>query len=57
MAASMRAFASTLRDVNFQLSWLHSGQFGGSYIAADKGYWSDQGLNVSLSQGGPQRAR
>lgn len=53
MAAGMPAFASTLRDVNFQLSWLHSVQFGGSYIAADKGYWSDQGLNVSLSQGGP----
>jgi len=28
-------------------------QFGGSYIAAHKGYWSDLGLDVSLSQGGP----
>lgn len=28
-------------------------QFGGSYIAASKGYWSDLGLEVSLSQGGP----
>ncbi len=40
-------------SVNFQLSWLHSVQFGGSYIAANKGYWSDLGLDVSLSQGGP----
>ncbi|MCV6597371.1 MAG: ABC transporter substrate-binding protein [Mangrovicoccus sp.] len=39
--------------VNFQLSWLHSVQFGGSYIAQSKGYWADQGLEVTLSPGGP----
>ncbi|MFK7878175.1 ABC transporter substrate-binding protein [Roseobacter sp.] len=50
-AAGVPAFGAT--SVNFQLSWLHSVQFGGSYIAADKGYWSDQGLDVSLNQGGP----
>ncbi|MFL4470590.1 ABC transporter substrate-binding protein [Tateyamaria armeniaca] len=50
-AAGVPAFGAT--SVNFQLSWLHSVQFGGSYIAANKGYWSDQGLDVSLSQGGP----
>lgn len=41
------------RDVALQLSWLHSVQFGGSYIALDRGWWSDGGLNVSLLQGGP----
>jgi len=50
-AAGVPAFAAT--SVNFQLSWLHSVQFGGSYIAAKKGYWTEQGLDVSLSQGGP----
>ncbi|WP_300072963.1 ABC transporter substrate-binding protein [uncultured Ruegeria sp.] len=50
-AAGVPAFAAT--SVNFQLSWLHSVQFGGSYIAAQKGYWTEQGLDVSLSQGGP----
>lgn len=50
-AAGVPALAAT--SVNFQLSWLHSVQFGGSYIAATKGYWADQGLDVSLSQGGP----
>jgi ABC-type nitrate/sulfonate/bicarbonate transport system substrate-binding protein len=39
--------------VNLQLSWLHSVQFGGSYIALDKGYWRDAGLAVSLLPGGP----
>ncbi|MEM6372906.1 MAG: ABC transporter substrate-binding protein [Pseudomonadota bacterium] len=50
-AVGVPAFAAS--SVNFQLSWLHSVQFGGSYIAANKGYWSDLGLDVSLAQGGP----
>lgn len=36
-----------------QLSWLHSVQFGGSYIALQNGYWREAGLDVSLLQGGP----
>lgn len=52
-AAGVPAFAASQTAVNFQLSWLHSVQFGGSYIAAQRGYWRDQGLDVSLSQGGP----
>ncbi|WP_040818797.1 ABC transporter substrate-binding protein [Litoreibacter arenae] len=47
------AGADDRKQVNFQLSWLHSVQFGGSYIAQKSGYWSDQGLAVSLTQGGP----
>ncbi len=39
--------------VSLQLSWLHSVQFAGSYIAQERGYWADQGLEVSLSPGGP----
>jgi NitT/TauT family transport system substrate-binding protein len=39
--------------VNFQLSWLPSVQFGGSYLALSKGYWTDLGLAVSLQPGGP----
>ncbi|WP_299681315.1 ABC transporter substrate-binding protein [uncultured Roseobacter sp.] len=48
---AIRAAASV--PVNFQLSWLHSVQFGGSYIAEAKGYWSDLGLDVALTPGGP----
>ncbi|MEM8553686.1 MAG: ABC transporter substrate-binding protein, partial [Pseudomonadota bacterium] len=40
-------------SVGFQLSWLHSVQFAGSYIAQSKGYWSDLGLDVALTPGGP----
>lgn len=51
--AALPAFAQTSRTARLQLSWLHSVQFGGSYIAAQNGYWTDQGLEVALSQGGP----
>ncbi|WBU56544.1 ABC transporter substrate-binding protein [Paracoccus sediminicola] len=47
----MRAAAQT--PVSLQLSWLHSVQFAGSYIAQDRGFWRDAGLEVALQQGGP----
>jgi ABC-type nitrate/sulfonate/bicarbonate transport system substrate-binding protein len=46
-----RAFAQT--PVSLQLSWLHSVQFAGSYIAQQRGWWKEAGLEVSLLQGGP----
>ncbi|MEM9344415.1 MAG: ABC transporter substrate-binding protein [Pseudomonadota bacterium] len=52
-SVGLPALAANLQPVNFQLSWLHSVQFGGSYIAANNGYWTDAGLEVSLAQGGP----
>ncbi len=47
------ALAAATSPVTFQLSWLHSVQFGGSYIAAEKGYWTELGLDVTLASGGP----
>lgn len=46
-----RAQAQTA--VALQLSWLHSVQFGGSYIAQDRGVWREAGLEVALLSGGP----
>ncbi|MEM7693268.1 MAG: ABC transporter substrate-binding protein [Pseudomonadota bacterium] len=46
-----RAAAQTA--VALQLSWLHSAQFAGSYIAQDRGFWADAGLDVTLLSGGP----
>ncbi len=45
------AFAQT--PVGLQLSWLHSVQFAGSYIAQDRGWWSEADLDVALLPGGP----
>lgn len=39
--------------VGLQLSWLHSVQFAGSYLARENGWWHEAGLEVSLLQGGP----
>ncbi|ETX14364.1 twin-arginine translocation pathway signal protein [Roseivivax halodurans JCM 10272] len=46
-----RALAQT--PVALQLSWLHSVQFAGSYLAQENGWWQESGLDVSLLQGGP----
>ncbi len=45
--------AAAQSPVSLQLSWLHSSQFAGSYIALDRGWWSEAGLDVSLLPGGP----
>lgn len=49
--APRRALAQT--RVALQLSWLHSVQFAGSYIAQDRGWWAEAGLDVTLMSGGP----
>jgi NitT/TauT family transport system substrate-binding protein len=46
-------FAAANTQAALQLSWLHSVQFAGSYLAAENGYWAEAGLDVSLLQGGP----
>ena len=46
-----RAYGQT--NVALQLSWLHSVQFAGSYIAEERGWWREAGLDVALLQGGP----
>lgn len=39
--------------VNFQLSWLHSVQFAGSYLALRNAHWAGLGLDVAVQPGGP----
>ena len=43
-------------QVTYQLSWTHSVQFGGTYLAQDRGLFSEQGLDVRLAAGGPNVA-
>lgn len=45
-----------MTPVTFQLSWTHSVQFGGTYLAKDRGLFKDLGLDVSLAAGGPNVA-
>lgn len=39
--------------MTIQLRWLHQFQFAGYYIALEKGYYRDAGLDVTLLEGGP----
>ncbi len=39
-------------DVSIQLKWLPQAQFMGYYVALDKGYYAEAGLNVTIIPGG-----
>ena len=42
------------QQTSIQLKWKHQFQFSGYYMAKEKGYYSDSGLNVKILEGGPQ---
>jgi ABC-type nitrate/sulfonate/bicarbonate transport system substrate-binding protein len=50
------AGSGTGTKTGLQLSWTNSVQFGGSYLATDRGYYTAEGLDVTLSPGGPNVA-
>ena len=39
--------------VTIQLKWVTQAQFAGYYVAQDKGYYADEGLDVTILPGGP----
>jgi NitT/TauT family transport system substrate-binding protein len=45
------AFAAD--DLTLQLKWVTQAQFAGYYVALDKGYYEEEGLNVTIKPGGP----
>jgi len=53
-ACSATPAGPTLKPVKFQLQWVAQSQFAGYYAAKDQGYYSAEGLDVSLLLGGPQ---
>src|SRR5450432_1656889 len=42
--------------VTLQLKWVTQAQFAGYYVAKDKGYYKDAGLDVTIKPGGPDVA-
>ncbi len=42
-----------LTPVSLQLQWVAQGQFAGYYAALDQGYYEDEGLDVTIVEGGP----
>jgi len=41
-------------NVKLQLKWIHQYQFAGYYAALSKGYYSEEGLNVTIIEGSPE---
>ncbi|MDP3195749.1 ABC transporter substrate-binding protein [Tabrizicola sp.] len=57
-AAFLAAVASqaSAEDVNLQLKWVTQAQFAGYYVAQAKGFYEEEGLNVTILPGGPDIA-
>jgi len=51
-AASVQA----QEDLTLQLKWVTQAQFAGYYVALEKGFYKDEGLNVTIRPGGPDIA-
>ncbi len=55
MLAAM-ATGAQAEDVTIQLKWVTQSQFAGYYVAQAKGFYTDEGLNVTIKPGGPDIA-
>ena len=42
-------------NIELQLRWKHAFQFAGYYMAKEKGYYADVGLNVTIIEGSPSK--
>ena len=56
-AMSLGAFGAMAADaVTLQLKWVTQAQFAGYYVAKDKGFYTEEGLDVTIKPGGPDIA-
>ena len=57
LAAGLLATAAQAADdVTLQLKWVTQAQFAGYFVAKDKGFYDEEGLNVTILPGGPDIA-
>jgi len=57
LAMSLMAGSVLAADnLTLQLKWVAQAQFAGYFVAKDKGYYSDEGLDVDIKPGGPDIA-
>ena len=52
-ALMLGAASAEAEDVTLQLKWVTQAQFAGYYVAQAKGFYKDEGLNVTIKPGGP----
>ncbi len=50
------AGSAMAEDVKLQLKWVTQAQFAGYFVAKDKGFYEEEGLNVTILPGGPDVA-
>src|SRR5690606_14549296 len=56
-ALAMAALPALAADaVTLQLKWVAQAQFGGYYAALEKGFYDEEGLDVTIKPGGPDIA-
>ncbi|WP_025050391.1 ABC transporter substrate-binding protein [Sulfitobacter noctilucae] len=55
-AGGVPAFADEANEVTLQLQWVTQAQFAGYYVAKDKGFYEEEGLDVTILAGGPDIA-
>ncbi|THV21371.1 ABC transporter substrate-binding protein [Peteryoungia ipomoeae] len=56
-AVSLTAMQAAAADkVTLQLKWVTQAQFAGYYVALDKGFYEEEGLEVEIKPGGPDIA-
>ena len=55
-AGAFAGAAQAADDVTLQLKWVTQAQFAGYFVAADKGFYEAEGLNVTIKPGGPDVA-
>jgi len=56
-AMSLAAYTAMAADkVTLQLKWVTQAQFAGYYVAQDKGFYEDEGINIEIKPGGPDIA-
>ena len=56
-ALSLVTFGAMAADkVTLQLKWVTQAQFAGYYVAKDKGFYEEEGLDVEIKPGGPDIA-
>lgn len=48
--------AAAADQMTLQLKWVTQAQFGGYYVALDKGFYEEEGLDVTIKPGGPDIA-
>ena len=56
MMTALSTAAQAADKVTLQLKWVTQAQFAGYYVAKDKGFYKDAGLDVTIKPGGPDIA-